>query len=181
MPSTIFFSAFSSSVLAVFHPAADQLAGNSAEILVTGIGQKTWNPSACRQSCREAQGLPRGHLLCHSGLVVIEPPGASLLDLAHRVSTLEASDDGSDRRVVDGIQGVEDRPGKLVGIRQLVEEIRQLPLPGAGGNAVETRVRSQQFSNRLLSLSRFGTVMELHNQSRRWYSLPRNTSRFILY
>lgn len=125
MPSTIFFSCLLViRVLAVFHPAADQLAGNSAEILVTGIGQKT---SGIRQHADKVAEKPevcqRGHLLCHSGLVVIEPPGASLLDLAHRVGILETSDDGSDRRVVNGIQGVEDRPGKLVGIRQLVEEI----------------------------------------------------------
>ena len=45
-------------------------------------------------------------LIEHAGLVVIEPPGGAVLDLACAAFILETADDGIDGSIVNRIQGI---------------------------------------------------------------------------
>ena len=90
--------------LAVFDPAADQIAENAAEILVARIGQET---SRIREHADEiaeqAEIAQRRQLVCHADLVVVKPPRGTLLDFPDGVRILEAADNRADGRVVGGV------------------------------------------------------------------------------
>ena len=71
---------------------------------MAGIGKKA--SGICKHSHKAgqiAQLCQRGKLLLDAGLVVIEPPGTSLLDLSPCLFILETADDGTDGGVVIGI------------------------------------------------------------------------------
>lgn len=59
----------------------------------SGVGQHTDEVS------KAAQVSERGHLLGHAGLVIVEPPCGTLLDLAGEL-LLEAAQDGADGSII---------------------------------------------------------------------------------
>ena len=63
----------------------------------SGVGEHAYKAGQIAKVC---QG---DHLLLHAGLVVVEPPGAALLDLGGCRGILEAADDGADGLIVLGI------------------------------------------------------------------------------
>ena len=97
-------------VFAVFHPVTDEIAQDAAEIFVARIGDEA--PGIRKhayKSGEKAHTCQRCKLLFHSFAVVVEPPGAALLDSASAGTALETAHDGADGGVVVGIQGIKDR------------------------------------------------------------------------
>ena len=91
-------------VFSIFNPSPQQFTQNPAEIFMPGVGKKA---SGIRKHSHKAgqisQICQRGKLFLDAGLVVVEPPGTSLLDLSPRLFILETADDGADGSVVIGI------------------------------------------------------------------------------
>ena len=85
-----------SGILAVLNPAADQVAHNAAEVLVTGIGQEgTGVGQHADEVAQQAQVGQGSHLLDHAGLGVVEPPAGTMLNLTGNLRTLECAQEGA--------------------------------------------------------------------------------------
>ena len=99
-------------ILAIFDPLADDVAQDAAEVVVAGVAQEA---AAVGQHtdevAQQAQAGQTGHLLFHADLVVVEPPGGTVLDLARNLAVLEAAQNGADLLVVSGIQ-ISSKPSK---------------------------------------------------------------------
>ncbi len=63
---------------------------------------------------KQADIRERGQLRGHSRFVIIEPPGAAVLQLAYRRGILETSDNTVDHGVVRRIEAVDNRLGQTV-------------------------------------------------------------------
>ena len=80
-----------------------------------GIGQEASGVCQHADEAGQVAHIGQGcHLLLNASLVIVEPPGAALLDLCHSAGILEAARDGADGLVVIGVQAVEDCPGELI-------------------------------------------------------------------
>lgn len=90
--------------LPVFHPVSDHIAENPAEVLMSRVGQEAsgvcQHPDKTGKISQVCQG---GHLILHSHLVIVEPPGAALLYLGHCGGVLETAQDAADGLVIVGI------------------------------------------------------------------------------
>ena len=53
-------------------------------------------------------------MIPHTVIVVIEPPGTSMLDLSNRRIILKTANDSIENGIVIGIQGLENRLWKLI-------------------------------------------------------------------
>ena len=84
------------------------------------------------------------HLVLHADLLVVEPPGRTVLDLAGHLAALEAAQDGADLLVVGGVQAVDDGLGALVGVVQGAEQACDLAAAGGGVDHVKAGVGAQQ-------------------------------------
>ena len=84
-----------------------------------GVSQHT---DEVAQDAQLAQG---DHLILHTDLVVVEPPGRAVLDLAGNLGALVCAQQGVQPLVVGGVQGVNDGLGQLIrpfpGIHQAVQ------------------------------------------------------------
>lgn len=91
-------------IFPVFYPGADKVTEDSAEILVSGVGEEA---SRIGQHADEVGEKPqvckRGHLLGHSGFIVVEPPGGAVLDFSDSRGILEAADNRTDSSIVNRI------------------------------------------------------------------------------
>ena len=96
----------------VLYPVSNHIAENTTEVLMSCIRQEA---SGIGQHADEtgkvSKGSKGGHLLLHTGLVVIEPPCAALLNLCNSGGILEASKDSTDGLIVVGIQAVQNGSG----------------------------------------------------------------------
>ena len=94
-------------VLAVLDPAAHQLTQDAAEIGVAGVAEEAAgvgeHPDEVAQQAQVGQA---DELLPHAGLVVVEPPGAAVLELPGNAGTLERADHGVQQLVLAGVQAV---------------------------------------------------------------------------
>ena len=88
----------------VLHQLANQLAQDAAEILMSGVGEEA---SGIREHSNETGEISKAgkgeHLVSHADLVVVKPPGASLLDFGNGRGILETAEDRSDGLIVIGI------------------------------------------------------------------------------
>ena len=95
-------------VLPILHHLAKEVAEDAAEVLVTGVAQKA--AGVGEHAVETADGTvahQAQHLLLHALLVVVEPPGRALLDLAGDGAVgLETAHDGADDAVVGGIERI---------------------------------------------------------------------------
>ena len=90
--------------LSVFHPVAEQIAEDTPEVFMSGVGQEA--PGVCQHSYKTGKISEVGkgnHLVLHACLVVIEPPCAALLNFCYSGGILEAAQNGSDGLIVIGI------------------------------------------------------------------------------
>lgn len=112
--------------LSLFHPGADEVRQDAAEVLMAGIGEEA---AGVRQHAHEAAEEPQvgegPHLGFHAVLLVQEPPAGAELDLSGDAAALEVSDHGAQDIVVLGVQVVEDGLGEGVPVVQLVQDPRQ--------------------------------------------------------
>ena len=82
------------------YPVTDQVAQDTTEVLVSGVGQEASGIGQhSNESGQVAQVSQGDHLILHTGLVIVEPPSGTLLDLSWEF-LLEAADDGADGSVV---------------------------------------------------------------------------------
>lgn len=87
--------------LPVFYPVAYQIAQDTSEILMSGVGQKA--SGICQHTYKAGQVSKvgkRDHLILHAGLMIVEPPSAALLNLSNGCRILEAAEDCADGLVV---------------------------------------------------------------------------------
>ena len=84
------------------YPVTDQVAQDTAEILMSGVGQEASGVGQHSYKSGQITQVSQGdHLILHAGLVIIEPPCRTLLDLAREL-VLETADDGADGCIVMG-------------------------------------------------------------------------------
>ena len=86
----------------------------------SGIRQHSYKTGKIAKICQGKQ------LILYAGLVVIEPPGAALLDLGYSRRVLKTSDDSANRLIITGIQTVKDGFGKLISPGKTVQKIGRL-------------------------------------------------------
>ena len=116
-----------SRILALLDPLADHAAQHATEVLMTRVGQEGAGIGKhAHKVAQHALVSQSRELLAHTDLVVVEPPGRAVLDLAGGRSLLEAAYHGIDHGVVDGVQAVQDGLGQTRGLLDGVEEIGQL-------------------------------------------------------
>jgi len=130
--------------LAAFYPVTDQVAQDTAEILMSGVGQEASGVGQHSYESGQITQVSQGdHLILHAGLVIIEPPGGTLLDLGNSGGILETSEDGTDSLIVVRIQAVNDSSGKLVTYDQSVQEVSHLSGRSVVVDAVVTGIGTQ--------------------------------------
>ena len=118
-------------ILAILDPLADQVAQDAAEVVVAGVAQEAAAVGEhAHEVAQQAQVGQALHLVLHADLLVVEPPGRTVLDLAGHLAALEAAQDGADLLVVGGVQAVDDGLGALVGVVQGAEQACDLVLRG---------------------------------------------------
>ena len=106
-------------IFAVFYPLADQITQYSAEVVVAGIAQERAGVGEhADEVAQQTQVSQRNHLLFHTGLVVVEPPGRAVLDLAGQLAALETADQCTQLCIVNGVQRVQNGLGTLLGLIQ---------------------------------------------------------------
>ena len=101
------------------------------------------------------------HLLFHAGLVVIEPPGRAVLDLAGDGAILEAADQCAQLCVVGRIQRIQDSSGALACHVQGGQKLRDIAAAGVLGDSVHTGVGTHRLEDPLIVVAQAG-VMQLH-------------------
>ena len=137
-------------IFAVFHPGAEQVAEDAAEIFVPSVAEEGAGVGQHADEGRQvAEACQRGELGLHAGPVVVEPPGAAELQLAGDAALLEAAHDRAQRRVVVGVEGVENGPGQLIGLVERVEEAGQILDRGRVADGVDAGVRAQRAEDAL--------------------------------
>ena len=122
----------------------------------SGIGQHS------NESGQVAQVSQGDHLILHTGLVIVEPPSGTLLDLGNSGGILKASEDGTDGLVVVGVQAVDDSSGQLVGYDQSVQEVSHLCGRSLVVDAVVTGLGTQLLEHQSIVVA-LTTVMQLHS------------------
>ena len=66
------------------YPVTDQVAQDTTEVLVSGVGQEASGIGQhSNESGQVAQVSQGDHLILHTGLVIVEPPSGTLLDLGN--------------------------------------------------------------------------------------------------
>ena len=131
-------------VLTVIDPAADQLAQNAAEVLVTGVAQEGARVGEhADEVAQQAQACQNSHLIDHAVLGIIEPPGRAMLDLAGNLGALEAAQDGAQLSIVGGVQGVQDGAGQLLLAVELAQQLVELLAAVGDGDSVEAGIGAQ--------------------------------------
>ena len=122
----------------------------------SGVGQHSYESG---QITQVSQG---DHLILHAGLVIIEPPGGTLLDLGNSGGILETSEDGTDSLIVVRIQTVNDSSGKLVTYDQSVQEVSHLSGRSVVVDAVVTGIGTQLLEHQGVVVT-LTTVVQLHS------------------
>ena len=149
-------------ILAILDPLADDVAQDAAEVVVAGVAQEA---AAVGQHtdevAQQAQAGQTGHLLFHADLVVVEPPGGTVLDLARNLAVLEAAQDGADLGVIAGVQAVDDGLGALVGVVQSAQQACDLAAAGGSVDHVEAGVGAQQAVHLAVDAAQ-AVVVDLH-------------------
>ena len=112
-------------ILAVFHQLTKEVAQNAAEILVAGVAQEGAGVGEHTvEGAHGTQAHEADHLCLHAGLVVVEPPGGTLLNLAGDGSIgLECTNQRANHAVVGGVQGVENGLGQGILGFQLAQQL----------------------------------------------------------
>ena len=91
-------------ILAVFHKIPDQIAQDTAKVLMSDIRQETPRIRKHADKTAEQTGSCKtSHLLFHPAPVIVKPPRASLLYFPDTGIILKTADHGADRRVIDRI------------------------------------------------------------------------------
>ena len=99
----------------VLHPLAYKSAQYAAEVLVTGVAEKAAGVGEHTDKvAQQAEICETYKLIPHALLVVVEPPGTAVLQLACHLCALERADDRIDKRIVGGVEAVDDCAGQLV-------------------------------------------------------------------
>ena len=149
-------------ILAILDPLADDVAQDAAEVVVAGVAQEA---AAVGQHtdevAQQAQAGQTGHLLFHADLVVVEPPGGTVLDLARNLAVLEAAQNGADLGVIAGVQAVDDGLGALVGVVQSAQQACDLAAAGGRVDHVEAGVGAQQAVHLAVDAAQ-AVVVDLH-------------------
>ncbi len=134
-----------SGILTVLHHLAEQVAQNPAEVFMAGVAQE--RPGVGQHSVEAAHGAQThqaGHLRLHAGLVVVEPPGAALLDFAGDGAVgLKAPDHGADDSIVGGIQGVENGFAQSAGFFQCTQQAGQAVGIGRVVDGIKAGIRAE--------------------------------------
>ena len=138
-------------VLTVFYPVTDEVAHNATEIVVTGVTQEGAgvgkHADEITQQAQTCQGL---HLLFHANLVIVEPPGRTVLDLAGNLGALEAADECAQLGIVSRIQRVQDGLGALTGLFQSGQKLGDVATAGVLGNGIHTGVTALELEDPLV-------------------------------
>ena len=130
--------------LAVFHPAADQIAEDASEVLVPGVAEEAARVSQHTDESRKIAVCGESRkLIDHALLMVIEPPGTSVLDLADTPACLKGAHHGHKSGIVVGIERIQDRSGQFPGIVQCAEKGREFPDGRRIANRVDAGVRTE--------------------------------------
>lgn len=149
--------------LSVLYPVADEIAEDSAEILMSGVRQEASGVGQHADEAGEISQVGEGnHLILHTGLVIVEPPCASLLNLGNGGGILETAEDGADGLIVVGIQAVEDGSGKLVGLNQCVQKVCHLRGRSVVVDAVVTGVGPQFLEHQSVIVA-LTAIVQLHS------------------
>ena len=94
---------------------------------MSGVGKKTPGIGQHTDKVREQSEVCKGGHLCDdSRLVIVEPPGTSVLDLAHGFRSLETADDACNRLIIIWIQRIQNRLWKAVRSFESIQKISGL-------------------------------------------------------
>ena len=149
-------------IFTVLHPVTNQVAEDATEVVMTGIAQERAgigeHADEIAQQTQIGQGL---HLIFHTDLVVVEPPGGAVLDLAGDLGTLETADQSAQLGIVRGIQGVEDGLGASAVLLQRTEELGDITAAGVLRDGIHTGIRALCLEDPLIVVTQAG-VVQLH-------------------
>ena len=101
-------------IFSVFNPSSDQFAEYSSKVLMSRIRKEA--SGICQHSykvSKQTKICQRCHLFHHTGLVIVEPPCRSLLNLTDCIGILETSQNSSQCLIIIWIQAVENGLRKI--------------------------------------------------------------------
>ena len=123
-----------------------------------GVGE---HADEVTQQAQVAQG---DHLVLHANLIVIEPPGRTVLDLAGDGFVLEAANQGAQLCIVGGIQGVQDGLGAGAFFIQSAQQRGDVAAAGVLCDGIHAGVAALCLEDAVVVVTQAG-VMQLHDDA----------------